>query len=76
MAEFLFPDVLELPAYQEDVSHCLAAFLTVAHWIQNVRHFSAKEKVPESYLLGPQLRVLPLVSSVTWRNRFTLSRDS
>lgn len=53
MAEFLSPDFLELPARQEYVSHRLAALLTDAHWVQNVRHFSAEEKVPESYLFGP-----------------------
>ena len=55
MAEFLSPDILELTTYQEDVSYRLAALLTVAHWIQNVEHFPAEEKVPKSYLLGPQL---------------------
>lgn len=63
MPKFLFPDVLELPARREDVPHCLAAFLTFAHWIWNVRQFSAEEEVSEPYLLGPQLRqdgALPL----------------
>ena len=55
MAKFLSPDILELPAYQENVSYCLATLSTVAHWIQNVGHLSAEEKIPESYLLSPQL---------------------
>jgi hypothetical protein len=55
MAKFLSPDVLELPAYQEDVSYRLAALLTVAHRIQNIRHLSAEEEIPGSYLLGPRL---------------------
>ena len=55
MAEFLSPDILKSPAYQEGVPYRLAALLTVAHWIQNVGHLSAEEEVPESYFLGPHL---------------------
>ena len=67
MAKFLSLDVLELPTYQEDVSYCLAAFLTITHWIQNVGHLPPEEEVPESYLLGPHLHqdgALPLRQTV------------
>lgn len=55
MTRFPSPYVLELPVRQEDVPHCLMAFLTVVCRIRNVGRFLAEEEVTEFYFLGPQL---------------------
>lgn len=51
-AGFLFPEVSEFSASQEDVRHGLLSFSAVAHGIRHVGYSSIEEEALESYLLG------------------------